>query len=66
MSLKQFHVLFISICVLLCLGFGAWCVRSDYAHGKTAYLVAGCGSFALAVVLAIYEILFLRKLRDNQ
>ena len=41
MSLKAFHVFFITISVLLCLGFGAWCLGSEYAHGKMAYTVAG-------------------------
>ena len=64
MSLKAFHVIFISISVLLCLGFGAWCISSDYAHGRTAYTIAGCVSFGLCVLLVLYEIWFLRKFKD--
>ena len=66
MSLKAFHVIFITMSILLCLGFGAWCVGSDYAQGKGSYLIVGCVSFVLAVALVIYEIVFLRKLRNNQ
>jgi len=64
MSLKAFHVFFIVIAVLLCLGFGAWCLDSDYARGRTAYTVAGYGSFVLGVLLVVFEIRFLRKFKD--
>ena len=64
MSLKAFNIFFITISVLLCLGFGAWCLNSDYAHGRTAYAVAGYISFGLGVLLVLYEILFLKKFRE--
>jgi hypothetical protein len=64
MSLKAFHVFFITISVLLCLGFGAWCLGSEYAHGKPAYAVAGVISFLLGIALVIYEIMFLKKTKD--
>jgi hypothetical protein len=66
MSLKAFHVFFITVSVLLCLGFGAWCIDSDYVRGRTSYLIAGYVSFALGVALVVYEIIFLRKFKDNQ
>ena len=64
MSLKAFHIFFITISVMLCLGFGAWCLNSDYAHGRTAYAVAGCISFGLGVLLVLYESMFIRKFKD--
>jgi hypothetical protein len=64
MSLKAFHVFFIVIAVLLCLGFGAWCLDSDYARGRPAYTVAGYASFVLGVLLVVFEIRFLRKFKD--
>ncbi|HTS16940.1 MAG TPA: hypothetical protein VMP11_05150 [Verrucomicrobiae bacterium] len=64
MSLKAFHVFFITVSVLLCLGFGAWCIGSDYAKGRTAYTVAGYVSFGLGVLLVFYEIRFLQKFKD--
>ena len=66
MSLKAFHIFFITLSVLLCLAFGAWCLGSDYAHGRMAYAVAGVISFALGVLLVIYEVVFLRKFRNSQ
>lgn len=64
MSLKAFHIFFITISVLLCLGFGAWCLNSDYTHGRTAYAIAGYISFGLGVLLVLYEIVFLKKFRE--
>ena len=63
MSLKAFHIFFITISVLLCLGFGAWCISSDYTKGRAAYAVAGYISFGLGVLLVLYEIVFLRKFK---
>ena len=65
MSLKAFHLFFITVSVLLCLGFGAWSLGSDYAHERAAYAAAGWISFGLAVVLVVYELMFLRKFKDN-
>ncbi|MGO9608550.1 MAG: hypothetical protein ACLPT4_02820 [Verrucomicrobiia bacterium] len=64
MSLKAFHVLFIVVSILMCLGFGAWCLDSDYARGRTAYTVAGYVSFGFGLLLVLYEIRFLRKFKD--
>jgi hypothetical protein len=64
MSLKAFHVFFITISVLMCLGFGAWCLGSDYARGRAAYTIAGYVSFAWASCWSGYEIVFLRKFKD--
>lgn len=63
MSLKAFHIFFITISVLLCLGFGAWCISSDYTHGRTAYVIAGYISFGLGVLLILYEVVFLKKFK---
>jgi len=66
MSLKAFHVFFISVAVLLCVVFGVWCISSDYTHGRVGYTVAGYASFVVGVLLVIYEILFLKKLKETK
>jgi hypothetical protein len=63
MSLKAFHVVFVVIAALLCLGFGVWCLTSDDARGQTGYLWAGILSFATVVALAVFEVNFLRRMR---
>ncbi|HZN54937.1 MAG TPA: hypothetical protein VFB67_06400 [Candidatus Polarisedimenticolaceae bacterium] len=55
MSLKGFHVLFISASVLLAIGMGAWCLPTNKA--------AALASFATAALLVAYESWFLRKAR---
>ena len=53
MSLKTFHIFFITMAVVLCMVFGAWCVASAYAHGRSGYTIAGYASFGLVVVLVL-------------
>jgi hypothetical protein len=55
MSLRAFHVLFISASVLLALGLGWWCLP-DSPLGAGA-------SVAVALGLVAYETWFLRKTR---
>jgi hypothetical protein len=55
MSLRAFHVLFISASVVLAVCLGAWCLPAHPAWAATAF-VAG---FALVT----YETWFLRKTR---
>jgi hypothetical protein len=55
MSLRAFHVLFISASVLLALGVGWWCLPSRPV-GAGAALVVAMG-------LVAYETWFLRKTR---
>jgi F0F1-type ATP synthase assembly protein I len=54
-SLKTFHILFISISVLLCAGCALWA----FAYGVEP--VFGVASILVGLALAIYGVLFLRK-----
>jgi len=64
MSLKAFHLFFISVTVALALGCGIWGLKEYWsAEGGTFDLVFGLGSLAAAVGLIIYERYFLRKLK---
>jgi len=56
MSLKAFHLLFISISVLLALGVGWWCLPDHKAAAGLALLVA--------LLLVGYETWFMRKTRS--
>lgn len=61
MSLKAFHVIFISAAVLLAvwLGFWAW----DQREAGGSWIALALGSFAAAAGLVVYEVWFLRKTR---
>lgn len=64
MSLKAFHVVFISAATLLLTGFGAWAVRA-YLHAAGAgYLAMGIAALAAAVALVVYGVWFLKKMKD--
>ena len=66
MSLKAFHILFITVSVLLCGGFGLWCFLSEAVRGVTGYQALGGVSLFIAVALVIYEIMFVRKMKDTK
>lgn len=63
MSLKSFHLLFISLSVLLCFGFAVWALKAFAAHKTGIYLAEGIGSIGLGLLLIIYEIWFFLKLK---
>lgn len=63
MSLKAFHVVFITVSIVLCVGVGLWALREYRAQGDIVTLLAGLFSLASAVILLVYGRWFLRKLR---
>ena len=63
MSLKAFHVIFISAAVLLALWLGVWAWDQRQAVGGGGFLALSCGAFAAAAGLVVYEVWFLRKTR---
>jgi hypothetical protein len=64
MSLRAFHLFFISISILLAFGFGIWGVRSFSTGGDTTNMFMGVGSFILGAGLIIYGIKVRRKLKQ--
>lgn len=64
MSLKHFHIFFITASIILCLGFGGWGVSSYFneTDGATNLLLGVLG-FALGVVLIWYGYKVFDKLR---
>ena len=57
MSLKTFHIAFISCSVLLAFGVGVWLVASP---GQAIW---GAASLASGIGLGYYEIRFMKKLK---
>mgnify|MGYP001257215846 FL=1 len=62
MSLKDFHIFFIFISVILAIFFGGWCVK----QGGVMYLVSGIVSFLVGIGLVVYLLLFVKKTRKIQ
>lgn len=52
--------------VLLCLVFGGWCLGTDYAKSHPGYGIAGYVSFGFGVLLVVYEIMFLKSLKEKK
>jgi flagellar biogenesis protein FliO len=64
MSLKIFHLIFITAAVLLAFGCAAWGFKRFFSAGGGVWdLVFGLGSLAVAVALVLYERYFLKKLK---
>ncbi len=63
MSLKTFHVAFISIAILLSIGFGVWGIQQFAETNGAANLAMAIISLLISVTLVLYEINFLRKLK---
>jgi hypothetical protein len=62
MSLKSFHLVFISASVLLALAFAAWCFGEKGPAGA-AGTAAGVFAIGAAAALAGYEAWFVRRMR---
>lgn len=63
MSLKGFHIVFITFSTLLALGCSAWCLSIYQAFGATVYIVGAVVSGAVAIGLLTYGVWFYRKMK---
>ncbi len=63
MSLKTFHVVFIAVSLFLTIGFGVWAVKAYSSTGDAMTLAMGVGSFVSTILLSVYGVWFLKKLR---
>jgi hypothetical protein len=64
MSLKAFHVIFVTASSALGLGCAVWGLKNFFSPGGTASdLIFGLGSLVVGVALIIYERYFLKKLK---
>ena len=63
MSLKGFHIVFITFSTMLALGIAAWCVWVNMTVGESVYLAGAIAGFLCAGVLVAYGIWFYRKMK---
>lgn len=63
MSLKFFHVFFITLSSLMCLGVGVWAVDAWRSDGASNWVVLAAVAFAAAGGLVAYGNSFLKKAR---
>ncbi len=63
MSLKGFHIVFITFSTLLALVCGAWCVRVNLTADAPGYLAGAAVCFATAIGLTVYGAWFYKKMK---
>jgi 4-amino-4-deoxy-L-arabinose transferase-like glycosyltransferase len=65
MSLKAFHVVFVSTCVLFCVGLACWSLWQwrAAADGGLGWLLYGMGWLAAGIGLMVYGRIVLKKLK---
>ena len=64
MSLKAFHLVFITCSILLAFVFAGWLLHGFWQNGAWGQLAGGVGSLATGIGLVFYERYFLKKTRD--
>lgn len=65
MSLKAFHVIFITASCALAFGCGIWGLKDYWSPGGGLFdLLFGIGSLGTGVGLILYERYFLKKLKN--
>lgn len=64
MSLKHFHIFFITLSILLCFSFGVWGLHFFVEHkGGGTNLVLGLLAFIAGAVLIVYGLKVFQKLK---
>lgn len=65
MSLKAFHIIFITAASAMAIGFGVWMLR-DYRspEGTAGDLAWGLAGIVVGLGLLVYERFFLKKLKN--
>lgn len=63
MSLKAFHVVFISLSILMSLGVGGWGIQSFVTDSNTVGIIVGSFFLVLGIALGYYEMRFIRKFK---
>ncbi len=64
MSLKAFHLVFITAATALAFGFGVWLAKNFLSEGGVWNLISALASFGAGVGLIVYERYFLKKTRN--
>ena len=63
MSLKSFHIFFITVSIALAIGFGVWAVIEYAGQGSATYLLWMAVAFGGAIGLAFHEVAVLNKFK---
>ena len=64
MSLKTFHIFFVTVSILFSLGFSGWALKEYWRVDQATNLFLAGGALIFAVLLVAYGWWFLHKLKD--
>lgn len=64
MSLKAFHIFFIVVSLIFCVGLGFWGIQSYFGIQDASDLAVGVIGFVSAGLLAVYLRYVLKKYKD--
>lgn len=64
MSLKAFHLVFVSLSLLMAMTVGAWGLHEFTHHGDRGALILSVLCFTLAPALMVYGVKVARKFRQ--
>jgi len=64
MSLKAFHIVFVTASIVLAVLFAVWSLVNYFQGGTLSDVLFGAGSLVVAVALVFYEKYALKKLKD--
>ena len=64
MSLRGFHLIFITIAAIFCAGFGVWAIFMEQADSGLGMKLFGGVTLVAAVGLLFYGISFFRKAKN--
>lgn len=65
MSIRGFHIVFITVATLLCLGMAAWVFLFSGMEAGVGMVSLGGGSLAAAIALPIYGFFFYQKIKKH-
>lgn len=64
-SLKAFHILFVTVSMLLAGGFAVWAILQYRASGELGLLIGGVLAGLMFIAMAVYGRWFLKKLKNE-
>ena len=64
MSLKAFHIVFVTASIILAVLFGIWSLLNYFHDGTMKDLWFGVGSLVVGIALSFYERYALKKLNN--
>ena len=63
MSLRIFHIVFVTVSSLMSFVFGGWCWRYAAANQSGGYRLLGAAAFGVGVALIVYGFWFWKKIK---